>query len=52
VSWTLTGWAQTGADKAVRVQILRDDHDVNEEMDLRAKASGLFRTGGVKCDGS
>lgn len=47
MSWTLTGWARgthrNGAPQAVRVQVLRDDHDVNEEFALRSTASGIYR---------
>lgn len=48
MSLTVSAWCRgthrtTGADQAVRIQILRDEIDVNEEYGLRSDASGLYR---------
>lgn len=48
MSLTVSAWAKgrdrrTGTDIAVRIQIIREDYDVNEEYGLRSEASGLYR---------
>lgn len=48
MSWTISAWAvgrhpTTGAEQAARLQIKREDRDINEEFGLRGEASALYR---------
>lgn len=48
MSFTVSAWAKgthrtTGAAQAVRVQILQEKYDVNEEYGLRSNAAGIYR---------
>lgn len=48
MSWTVTAWARgthhlTGTLQATRLQIIREEHDINEEYAMRGDVSGYYR---------